>query len=210
MWEIWVRSLGWEDPLEEDTATNSSILAWRIPWTRKSGRLQSMGSQRVGHDWVTMLSLSPNILYCTLTLQIDISFDDGIILFFYQINKRMGFPDGSVVKNPPANAGDTGSIPGSGRSHHAPEQLDHAPQLLSLCSRAWEPHLLSPRVAAREACTPGAQAPQGEKPLQWEARTPQLESNPHTTWSEKSLSGNEDPAQPKINNKSKTKQIITL
>ena len=49
-----------------------------------------------------MLSLSPNIFYCTLTLQIDISFDDGIILFLYQINKRMGFPDGSVVKNPPA------------------------------------------------------------------------------------------------------------
>ena len=101
-----------------------------------------------------MLSLSPNIFYCTLTLQIDISFDDGIILFLYQINKRMGFPDGSVVKNPPANAGDTGSFPGPGRSQHAMEQLDHAPQLLSLCSRAWEPHLLSPRVAAREACTP--------------------------------------------------------
>ena len=48
--EIWVRSLGWEDPLEEDTTTNSSILAWRIPWTEEPGRLQSMGLQRVGHD----------------------------------------------------------------------------------------------------------------------------------------------------------------
>ena len=48
--EIWVRSLGWEDPLEEDTTTNSSILAWRIPWTEEPGRLQSMGSQRAGHD----------------------------------------------------------------------------------------------------------------------------------------------------------------
>ena len=45
-----VRSLGWEDPLEEEMATNSSILAWKIPWTKEPGRLQSMGSQRVGND----------------------------------------------------------------------------------------------------------------------------------------------------------------
>ena len=154
MWEIWVRFLGWEDPLEEDTATNSSILAWRIPWTRKSSGIQSMGSQRVGHDWVTTLSLSPHIFYCTLTLQIDIFFDHGIILFLYQINKRTGFPDGSVVKNPPANTGETGSIPGPGRSQHATEQLGRAPQLLSLCSRAWELQLLSPCVATSEACAP--------------------------------------------------------
>ena len=48
--ETWVRSLGQEDPLEKETATHSSILAWRIPWTEKLGGLQSMGSQRVGHD----------------------------------------------------------------------------------------------------------------------------------------------------------------
>ena len=48
--EMWVQSLGWEDPLEEGTATHSSILAWRIPWTEEPGRLQSMGSQRVRHD----------------------------------------------------------------------------------------------------------------------------------------------------------------
>ena len=46
----WVRSLGWEDPLEEGMTTHSSILAWRIPWTEEPGRLPSMGSQRVGHD----------------------------------------------------------------------------------------------------------------------------------------------------------------
>ena len=50
MRETWVRSLGWEDPLEKEKATHSSILAWRIPWTEEPGRLQSMGSQRVGHD----------------------------------------------------------------------------------------------------------------------------------------------------------------
>ena len=53
MWETWVRSQGWEDPLEKRRATHSSILAWRIPWTEEPGRLQSMGSQRVGHNWVT-------------------------------------------------------------------------------------------------------------------------------------------------------------
>ena len=50
MQETWVRSLGQEDPLEKEMATHSSILAWRIPWTEDPGRLQSMGSQRVGHD----------------------------------------------------------------------------------------------------------------------------------------------------------------
>ena len=50
MQETGVRSLGREDPLEEEMVTHSGILAWRIPWTEKPGRLQSMGSQRVGHD----------------------------------------------------------------------------------------------------------------------------------------------------------------
>ena len=48
--ESWVQSLGWEDPLEKGTATHSSILDWRIPWTEEPDGLQSMGSQRVGHD----------------------------------------------------------------------------------------------------------------------------------------------------------------
>ena len=48
--ETWVRSLGCEDPLVKAMATHSSILAWKIPWTEDTGRLQSMGSQRVGRD----------------------------------------------------------------------------------------------------------------------------------------------------------------
>ena len=50
MWETQVRSLGWEDPLEKDMATHSSILAWRISWTEEPGGLQSMESQKVTHD----------------------------------------------------------------------------------------------------------------------------------------------------------------
>ena len=52
MWETWVPSLGREDPLEEEMATHSSILAWRITWTEEPGGLQSMGLQRVGSDSV--------------------------------------------------------------------------------------------------------------------------------------------------------------
>ena len=47
---VWVRSLGWKDPLEEGMATHCGILAWRIPWTEEPGGLQSVGSQRVAHD----------------------------------------------------------------------------------------------------------------------------------------------------------------
>ena len=50
MQETWVRSLGWEDPLEKEMAAHSSILAWKIPWTAEPGRPLSMGSPRVGHD----------------------------------------------------------------------------------------------------------------------------------------------------------------
>ena len=53
MRETWVRSLGWEDLLEKEMAIHSSALAWRIPWTEEPGGLQSMGSQRVRHDWAT-------------------------------------------------------------------------------------------------------------------------------------------------------------
>ena len=56
MQETWVRSLGWEDPLEKEMAIHSSTIAWKIPWTQEPGRLQSMGSQRVRHDWATSLT----------------------------------------------------------------------------------------------------------------------------------------------------------
>ena len=56
--ETWVWSLGQEDPLEKEMAPHSSTLAWKIPCTEERGRLQSMGSQRVRHNWVTSLSLS--------------------------------------------------------------------------------------------------------------------------------------------------------
>ena len=62
MQETRVPSLCWEDSLEKGKATHPSILAWRIPWTEESGGLQSMGSQRVSHDWVTNIFTSSRIV----------------------------------------------------------------------------------------------------------------------------------------------------
>ena len=62
----WVWSLGWEDSLEEGMATNSSIFAWRIPWPEGPGGLQSMGSQRVGHDWAAKHSIVCYVTECSV------------------------------------------------------------------------------------------------------------------------------------------------
>ena len=71
MWEIWVQSLVWDDPLEKGMATHSSILAWRIPWTEETGGLQSLGSQRDGHDWVNFTSLGGIISFHSAVLSGD-------------------------------------------------------------------------------------------------------------------------------------------
>ena len=58
MWETWVRFLGQEDPLVKEMAIHSSTIAWKIPWTEEPDRLQSMGSQRVGHDFTFTFTCS--------------------------------------------------------------------------------------------------------------------------------------------------------
>ena len=63
LWETWVQSLGWKDPLEKGRATHSSILAWRIPWT-----IQPMGSKRVRHDWATVTFVKGKYEYILLRL----------------------------------------------------------------------------------------------------------------------------------------------
>ena len=63
MQETWVRSLGWEDPLEKEMATHSSILAWRIPWMEEPGGLQSTGLQRVRRNWATSLHFTSTCGY---------------------------------------------------------------------------------------------------------------------------------------------------
>ena len=61
MQETQVWSLGREDPLEKGMVTHSSILAWRIPWTEEPGGLQSVGLQRIGHDWATKQQQQQNV-----------------------------------------------------------------------------------------------------------------------------------------------------
>ena len=80
MLETLVQSLGREDPLEENMATHSSIIAWRIPWTEEPSELQSMRSQIVGRDWATnTLSLnSGQMLYISLPLHWSVDFEAEI------------------------------------------------------------------------------------------------------------------------------------
>ena len=120
--------------------------------------------------------------------------------FSYCILKKLkkkitiGFSGGSVVKNLPANAGDMCLIPDPGRSHVLQSSSDCAPQLLSLCSRAWEPQLLKPSH-------PWTHALQQEKPPQWAACASQLESSSCLSQREKSHAAmkiphsNENPMQ---------------
>ena len=87
------------------------------------------------------------------------------------------FLGGMVDKNPPANVWDTGLIPGPGSSHMPRSNLASVPKLLSLCSRAWKPWLLSPCVTTTEACAPRACALQQWAPPRWEVCTSQLGSD---------------------------------
>ena len=121
--------------MEKKVATHSSILAWKIPWTDDPGRLQSMGSQRVRHDWVTSLHYSMYRVYLYLYIGYLFSCIFQLVLYIFSLSIRewfykfllflkvcisfMGFPGGSVVKTPPASTGDAGnvgSLLGLGRS----------------------------------------------------------------------------------------------
>ena len=81
MWETWIWSLGLEDPLEKEMAIHSSILAWIIPWTEEPGRLQSMGSQGVGHNWATYRYICSMRLLLSLDLRHDSPYNDQRYIF---------------------------------------------------------------------------------------------------------------------------------
>ena len=85
--ETWVWSLGWEDPLEKEMTTHSSILAWKISWTQEPGGLQSMGLQRVGHNWVTntyLMTHNPSYNYTIVYLIILITaLQKGTSIYMY-------------------------------------------------------------------------------------------------------------------------------
>ena len=81
MLETWVRSLDWEDTLEKGTATHSNILAWRIPLTQEPHGLQSMGSQRVRHDWATFTFSKFTSHFYKIFMEIYVSEDSHLLLF---------------------------------------------------------------------------------------------------------------------------------
>ena len=109
MWETGVQSLGQEDPLEKEMTTHSSILAWRIPWTEEPSpgatvaqELQSRGSQRVRHNWVTntlFFHFMCQALYQVLGIQ-------------QKIRQKSEFPTSLVVRILGFHLHDPGSIPG--------------------------------------------------------------------------------------------------
>ena len=88
--DMWVGSLGWEDPLEEGRATRSSILSWRIPWTEKPGKLQSIESQRVGHHWSNLALHSMGFKVKNLGLSISNTelFKLYVLVFSFLIKKK--------------------------------------------------------------------------------------------------------------------------
>ena len=117
MWETRVHSLGWEDPLDEEIATYSNILVYRIPWTEEPDGLQSTGSQRVGHHWATSHTHTHS--------KADLILNSKLFTFFVLAKKYrsidflfayMHLPCSSDSKESACNAGDLGSISGSGRS----------------------------------------------------------------------------------------------
>ena len=111
MRETWVRSLGWEDPLEKEMAIHSSTLAWKIPRMVEPDSLQSMGSQRVGHNWATSLY---TLLFNFIETKRIFIREEG-----FQFNVPFTSPWASLVtqmvKNPPAHAGNSSLILGLGR-----------------------------------------------------------------------------------------------
>ena len=119
-------------------------------------------------DWKLHITLNIHLLHDPAILLLGIHPRELITRLHKDL--YMDFPGGAVVENPPANAGDTGSSPGPGRSHMPRSNEALAPQLRSPCSRACEPQLLSPRATTTETRTPRARAPHQEKPPQWEAR----------------------------------------
>ena len=99
--KIWIQSLGQEDPLEKEMSTHSSILAWRIPWTEEPGRLQSMGLQRVRHDWASWLSFFKDRKRPQKKWSQGKGLRGNFLQSCYMFNNWPFFPPGSWVQWPP-------------------------------------------------------------------------------------------------------------
>ena len=109
--ETWVRYLGGADPLEEKMAIHSSILVWEITWTEQPGGLQSIESWGIGYNWN---DLAHSHASTSLHMVWNVT-ENLILLHWVCFPTKQELHDGSVVKNLPANAGDSGSVPETGK-----------------------------------------------------------------------------------------------
>ena len=126
IWETWVQSLGWEDPLEKEMATHSSTLAWKIPWTEKHGSLQFMGSLGFGHDWATSF-LPWNIFFiCENIGSSTVQFSLNTILLLPRVRKW--FTEDKIQWKFGALWGGKGHFPG-GTSNKEPAHQWMVPSL---------------------------------------------------------------------------------
>ena len=103
--ETGVQCLGWDDPLEKEMATHFSILAWRIPWTGEPGGLQSMGSQRVGHDLLTKQQITTTTrnyiqyLVIPISASVCISYSSSLMTIMWNVTPHLIKEDIESQKN---------------------------------------------------------------------------------------------------------------
>ena len=131
MQETQVWSLGQENALEEEMATHSSILAWKIPWTEGPGRLQSMGLQRVGHDWATELNWAECTQYILLWKLVKMVYFI-LYIFCHNFKNLIVYMENKWGKD---NGRDRGVLPEfSYQNHHSLCVCQDTSQSLSLCN----------------------------------------------------------------------------
>ena len=193
MQEMQVWSLGQEDSLEKEMATHSSILAWRIPWTEEPGGLQSMGSQRVRHDWTTNTHTHTHRHTHTHTHTLWSRNPTPGYLFKRNDNlSRAEVAQKTCIGLPCWLGGEESTC--QCRRHRFDSwsrRTPHAVKQLSPCATTTEPGLESQEATTTEPmCLDRVCALQPEKP-------PQRET--HSLQPEKGLCSNKDPMQPKIN-----------
>ena len=194
MQEMQVWSLGQEDSLEKEMATHSSILAWRIPWTEEPGGLQSMGSQRVRHDWTTNTHTHTHRHTHRHTHTHPVIQKSYTWVFIQEKwqSKQSEVAQKTCIGLPCWLGGEESTC--QCRRHRFDSwsrRTPHAVKQLSPCATTTEPGLESQEATTTEPrCLDRACALQPEKP-------PQRET--HSLQPEKGLCSNKDPMQPKIN-----------
>ena len=182
-----VQSLGWKDPLEEEMATRSNILVWRIPWTEEPGGLRSVGLQRVGHNWCDFARIHSLKYYDLGTSLVDLWLRICLPEASLVTQWRIHLPVEEtwvlfLIWEDPTCLGTIEPI------HH-----NYWACALELRSRNYSRLQVFSTWAMQQEKPPQWQA----HVQQWQACATQLQSSPHSPQLEKNPLNNEDPAQTK-------------